>query len=384
MYRLRVLLALLSLAVVLPASAQLAVRAPGGTLTGVVRDSVTGRPIGFALVILVERDHRAFANESGRFSLSGLASGMATLRVQQIGYAAVTLPLRVDATPAFPGLSGTELLVELNRKALVLPEIVVEGDVCSGVAELASQGAPALLEEVFKNAERLLTLQRDYPFRETYQETTALLDTTNEIVGGKVDTNDYESKTIRRYRQGRVITRERQGRESAYYFQPSDLAEPAFQRAHCFWYSGVDSLDTLKTFRIEFAPLKRVRSIDWAGSLLIDTVSMVLVRSEAHLVNLSQRGTSFQSASCILSYRQIYPTLVTPHQARCVSRHSGKPPFTLMARWELIDFKFLGRTPAKSGGGALPAQPPPGTPFSPGTPSSVMARRSSTSSSSLP
>ena len=48
--------------------------------------SVTGRPVGYALVILLEQDQRVFANEAGRFSLSGLHAGAATLRVQQIGY----------------------------------------------------------------------------------------------------------------------------------------------------------------------------------------------------------------------------------------------------------------------------------------------------------
>ncbi|HEV8598079.1 MAG TPA: hypothetical protein VGQ69_01820, partial [Gemmatimonadales bacterium] len=59
----------------------LRVRAPSGTLTGIVRDSMTGGAVGYALVTLVEGNQRVFASEGGRFTLSGLQSGRATLRV---------------------------------------------------------------------------------------------------------------------------------------------------------------------------------------------------------------------------------------------------------------------------------------------------------------
>src|SRR5688500_9399729 len=92
---------LLVLALALPAVAggQTPVRAPGGTLRGVVHDNLTGRPVGYALVVLVERDQRVFSSESGRFTLTGLSPGAARLRIQQIGYRARLIPLRVDVRP---------------------------------------------------------------------------------------------------------------------------------------------------------------------------------------------------------------------------------------------------------------------------------------------
>ena len=60
-------------------------------LTGIVRDSASGTPVGYALVIVVGKDQQVFAAESGRFSLTGLARGDITLRVQQIGYRPVRI-----------------------------------------------------------------------------------------------------------------------------------------------------------------------------------------------------------------------------------------------------------------------------------------------------
>ncbi len=332
-----------------PAGAQpMSVRAPAGSLTGIVRDSMTGLAIGYALVTLVEHNQRAFANEGGRFTLSELGSGKATLRVQQIGYRPVTLILAVDATPGLPA-AAPALVVRLSRQVVVLPEIVVEGNGCGRARERSGAARDGVLGEMFQNAERLLTLQQHYPFRETFQETTTFVDSLGEVTGGRVDTGRYDSRQILSYRPGRVITWEGRARvESARYFQPSDLARDEFRRTHCFWYSGLDSLFGLRALRIEFAPLRRIKTIDWAGALLIDSASMVLLSSEAHLVNLPRRGTAFREAGCTLYYRQVFPTLVTLQQARCISRLHSSPRTTSVAHWERIDFKFLQRTPTSA------------------------------------
>ncbi|HEV8597723.1 MAG TPA: hypothetical protein VGQ69_00005 [Gemmatimonadales bacterium] len=72
-----------------------------------------------------------------------------------------------------------------------------------------------------------------------------------------------------------------------------------------------------------------------------------LLSSEAHLVNLPRRGTAFRAAGCTLLYRQVFPTLVTVHRAGCVSQLQSKPPTTTAGRWQLIEFKFLLRTPTR-------------------------------------
>ncbi|HEU5217674.1 MAG TPA: carboxypeptidase regulatory-like domain-containing protein, partial [Gemmatimonadales bacterium] len=169
--------------------AQTPARAPGGTLNGVVRDSATRGPVGYALIQVVGTDQRVFASESGRFTLTGLVSGLAALRVQQIGFRAVTLSLQVNAAPE-SGAGAPGLEVILTRRAVVLPEIVVHGDVCTGSEALGtSPMEETILDEAFKNAERILAMEKSYPFRGAFQQTLVPLDGAQREAGDRwVDT----------------------------------------------------------------------------------------------------------------------------------------------------------------------------------------------------
>lgn len=346
MRRLLVALLALLLAAGSLAGQAVPVRAPGGVLTGVVQDSALGVPVGYALVILLESNQRVFASEAGRFTLSGLGSGKATLRVQQIGFRALTLSLDVNAASGAP-LGSPALVVRLARQAFVLPEIVVQGDVCSGVEALGASENGGIIDEAFKNAERLLSLQQAYPYRGAFQRVTVTLDAAYERTGGWVDTIHYDSRTVVSYRKGKVLeagTR-RGGREYANYFTTADIAREEFRDSHCFWYAGRDSLDGFTGYRVDFAPTKRIKAADWAGSLLIDSATMRLLRSESHLVNLPKRGTTFGSALCTVLYQETVPTLVQEFQARCVIAQLSRPPSFVVERWLLIDHAFIGRRP---------------------------------------
>ncbi len=323
--------------------------APGGVLRGEVRDSTTGLPVPYALVIWVERDNRLFTAESGRFTMAGLPSGRVTLRVQQIGYRATTLVLSLDTRSGEGG--APPVVVRIARQPVVLPTIVVEGSVCSGVEALAA-GAEggSILDQAFTNAERLLTLERSYPFRTAFQRVTTVLDTALTRETGWVDTVRYDTRRSVGYRKGKVLEPPTgfSRRELANYFTASDLANPEFRKSHCFWYGGTDSLQGFSGYRIHFAPSDDVRSVDWAGSLLIDSLTMTLLQSTARLVNLPPRGTIFASAECTVFYRPFAPTLVHEFQARCISRQRGNPPRTVVERWLLSEFTFLKRSPVDS------------------------------------
>jgi hypothetical protein len=322
---------------------QQAVQAPGGRLTGVVRDSATGLPVGYALVVVANHQQRVFATEAGKFTLDGLGGGMLALRVQQIGYRPANLTVSVDVRTGTGG-GSPGLVVSLARQPFVLPPIVVQGDECAG-EETGGDETGTILDEAFRNAERLLTLQKAYPFRVTYQRATTLLDSSYSRTGGWVDTLRYESRN-RGYRAGQVLEKQGAGaarREVANYFTASDVATPEFRDSHCFWYAGRDSVGEFPGYRIDFAPMAKIRSVDWAGSFLIDSVTMTLLRSEAHLVNLEGKGTTFRSAVCTVLYKQLVPTLVLEFQARCaIANERAKYS---VERWLLIEHKFLGKRP---------------------------------------
>lgn len=314
-----------------------------GVLTGTVRDSASGAPVAYALVIVVDMDQQVFAGESGRFTLTGLGRGEVTLRVQQIGYR----PVRITVQMARDG--ATAVSIVLARQAVVLPEVVVHGSVCTGVEELGTDAeGGSILDEAFKNAERLLAMERSYPFRVAFQRATTILDSTRQRVGGWIDTVHYDSRSLTGYRKGRVLPLNppRGRRENAKYFTTSDLAREEFRKSHCFWYAGRDStVEGFPGYRIEFAPREGIRSVDWAGSFLIDSLTMRLMRSEARMVNLPPRGTTFTSATCTVFYNPIAPTLVQEFQAACVHAHRTVPPRVVVERWLLVRSTFLGRTP---------------------------------------
>jgi carboxypeptidase family protein len=332
-----------------PALGQIRAIAPGGVLSGVVRDSATGEPVGYALIVTPERNQRVFATAAGRFRLTGLTAGPASLRVQQIGYRGVTLAVIIDrrtsGVPAEP-----ELVISLVRRPLVLPELVSRGDACLGMQE-AGGAAPeggTILDEAYKNAERILTLEQRFPFVLRYQRSTAVFDSSYAPIGGAIDTVRKDSRTFATYRAGRVLDRSGTRLERVNAFTTSGIAGGEFQRTHCFWYAGRDSVGGFPAYRIEFAPSPDVRTTDWAGSILVDSASMSLLKAEARVVNLPARGTGFLSVICTFFYRPILPSLPQEHETKCVSTLRGPPKEFMVERWLLVDRAFIGKTPGAS------------------------------------
>jgi hypothetical protein len=344
-HRLSLLIA--ALAIVPAAKAQVNVAAPGGVLTGTVQDSVTGQPVGYALVTLIERDERTFASEAGRFTFNGVSPGRLTLRITQIGYRGRSVSLLVDTRA---GGSGA-LVVAIMRQPLQLPEVVTQSDECPVSADPDGESG-TVLDEAFRNAERMLAVQRAYPYRSTFHHVTAVLDEKLATQRRIVDTIEYKSQENGGYERGRVLVmREsvdfgRAGlREHANYFQASDLARPEFRKNHCFWYVGPDSVKGFPAYRIEFRPIATIRSADWAGILQIDSASMHLLRSEAWLVNLPKTGSVFEAARCSALYTQLVPTLVLEFQVHCVAAQNVRPKAFTDDRWTLLDRAFVGKRP---------------------------------------
>lgn len=345
--RLSLLIAALAIAKV--ATAQVNVAAPGGVLTGTIQDSVTGQPVGYALVTLIERDERIFASEAGRFTFNGVSAGRLTLRITQIGYRGRSIPLLIDTRSDASGA----LVVTIMRQPLQLPEVVTRSDECPVSADPEGSGeSGTILDEAFRNAERMLAVQRAYPYRSTFHHVTAVLDEKRVVQRRTADTIEFKSQENTGYERGRVLVMRqsvdfgRAGlREHANYFQASDLARPEFRKNHCFWYVSRDSVRGLPAYRIEFRPIGAIRTADWAGILQIDSASMHLLRSEAWLVNLPKTGSVFEAARCSALYTQLVPTLVLEFQVHCVAAQNVRPAAFSDDRWTLLERAFVGKRP---------------------------------------
>jgi hypothetical protein len=68
-----------------------------GTVVGWVRDSLSGRPLAFASVVLQGTHRGVTADSSGWFRLAGVPAGERVLQALAIGFRRGTLPLRVRA-----------------------------------------------------------------------------------------------------------------------------------------------------------------------------------------------------------------------------------------------------------------------------------------------
>ncbi|HEY0931034.1 MAG TPA: TonB-dependent receptor [Gemmatimonas sp.] len=118
-HRLAVAIAVAALAVVIrpqPLHAQ----APG-TIRGVVTDSSTGRPVASVQVSIPGSTRGTVTNDAGTYSLTGVPSGSVTLRLQRIGYTAISRTVTLSA-------GGTATLdVVLSPAATVLTTVVATG-----------------------------------------------------------------------------------------------------------------------------------------------------------------------------------------------------------------------------------------------------------------
>lgn len=339
------LLALLLLAA--PARAQVTSRLQSGSLTGQVRDIETGQPVRYALVIVAERDARAFTSESGRFSLAGIGAGEYNLQVRQIGYAPLTLLLRVvreDFAPA-----PDPLVIEVRRQALVLPEVTVTATVCLDPRKQThSTEAQAILDQAVTNGERILTLAKEYPLESSFEVLRAGFTAQDSALWFRWDTTVSHSEETEGYRRGRVMVN-RAGRPAVIqYFLTSDIAKKEFRENHCLWVRGEEVLDSIRVIRIDFAPAERIGSTDWEGSIFLHAATGLLWRSHAQLTKVPKNSRGgLVSASCEVTYTEIVPTLVHEKSADCRLGLAGPLEVGRREAFSLLKWAFLGKVPGR-------------------------------------
>ncbi|MDZ4675086.1 MAG: carboxypeptidase-like regulatory domain-containing protein [Gemmatimonadota bacterium] len=342
------ILALLALLlVVVPAQAQVTSRLQSGLVTGLVRDAETGQPVRYALVLVAEQDARAFTSEAGRFSLSGIGPGEYSLQVRQIGYAPLTVLLRVVREDFVP--APAPLIVEVRRQALVLPEVTVTATVCLDPRKQEhSVEAQTILDQAVTNGERLLAMAKEYPLESTFAVLRAGFTAQDSALWFRWDTLTSHSEETEGYRRGRV-TVNRTGRPAVIqYFLTSDIAKKEFRDNHCLWVRGEEVLDSVRVIRIDFAPGERVGSTDWSGSIFLHAATGLLWRSQAELTKVPKNSRGgLVSATCEVTYTEIVPTLVHEKNADCQLQLAGTEEVLRREVFRLLNWQFMGKVPGR-------------------------------------
>jgi TonB-dependent SusC/RagA subfamily outer membrane receptor len=113
--RLRCALVLIALALLVP---QAAARAQATAVSGVVTDSLNGRPVNDVLISAAGTSLSARTNLRGQFTLAGLTGSTVNLIITRLGYQPITLSAAVGAT---------NLSIQIGRSVLRLNELVVTG-----------------------------------------------------------------------------------------------------------------------------------------------------------------------------------------------------------------------------------------------------------------
>lgn len=92
------------------------------TLTGIVRDDSTARPLAGVEILVQTTNHRALTNESGRYELTGLPAGVYQAIFRLVGH----LPVRMDVL--LRDGESTRANAVLVRSEVILDPIVVTGE----------------------------------------------------------------------------------------------------------------------------------------------------------------------------------------------------------------------------------------------------------------
>ena len=344
------------LVLVSSAGAQTRVVIPGGTLRGAITNDVGQAGLSYALVTVLGADRRAFANEQGRFLITGLKPGADRVRVQQIGYA----PVEIDVVLVGPGsepAASDQLVIPPGAKIQVLPDLIVTADAglrrylqplgCVAPTGAITDGtAQLVVDQAVTNADRILAVEQGYPFIVTFEHVREAYDSAERLRARWIDTIAINPAKRGGYRRGQVLAQARLWAPlDAVYFTMGDVARKEFQRAHCAWYMGTDSTDAGRTHRIDFEPAPGVKTADWAGSLQFDRETFQLVRSDARLVQVDPDDDRLQSALCAVRYGGEIPTIVHEQLALCLTSTGRSATATSRDIYRVIATRWLGIRP---------------------------------------
>lgn len=288
---------------------------------GVVRGEVratTGERIPYAIVSLVPAGRQRFANDSGAFWLAGIAPGRHRVLVRQVGYSPF------DTTVVVPPDGEVVLMARLERIAVQLSEITV-----SARTSCERPGPPdptlhpqlaVVFDQLRENAERYRLMADSYPAEYRMARSYGDLDAAGEMQVFSRDTVTLRTDARWRYVPGQMVTEpSRHGQRLRLPTLP-DLADSAFQAAHCWYLPGPDSTTGDDLVRVDFAPPARLRAPDVAGSAWLDRSTYQIRRATVRLTNPTRADYSVLGLTVEMQFREIVPSVALLAHVSAVTR----------------------------------------------------------------
>jgi hypothetical protein len=266
-------------------SAEVATPLPTVVVVHVV-DSASGRPLPNAEV--AAPPVRRLTDVDGNARFPWPADGQLRIRVRQLGFRYAQRTLHRGTSPT---AREDTVVVALQTAAFALPQVVTQAPArCEAITDSAALALSLSSMELLRfGAEQYGTFRGAYPFSVTLARRTVR---NTALSGPRVEETKEtaESETYGDdYHPGQVLLRIPKG-----YYVPvlfvSTLADTAFLRRHCFVAKGVETREGRRVVRLDFAPSRDVREVDWAGTAWIDSAASVLRRVDFQLANLHVRG----------------------------------------------------------------------------------------------
>jgi len=254
-----------------------------------------------------------FADGYGQALFVGLSRGQYHVRARELGFApSDTIVTLSDTTVHLP------LVFRLRAIPHRIAPVVVRGEAgCRhpGLPD-SSAGADAaalaiITSQLHENAERVRLFTAAYPFyyqRETHRIERASPTATPKTV--LIDTTTYDSRLHPAYQKGRVVRLIRVRKEMTRFFLlPNlvDLADPAFQRLHCFSYAGRDSGADGVTIRFDVEPLMTLGDPDAVAQFYLDPERYLVRRAKFQLTHPDRVSPMLKGETVETHYREIAP-----------------------------------------------------------------------------
>lgn len=319
---------------------------------GVVRDSVTGAPLPYAIVQGVDGVQR-LSDGAGRFRLADMPRSGASVLVRRIGYA----PRRVAVADGAGDI--TELTVPLAALSLSLRSVEVRDNVPPELRRCRTPGVPdreqfprlvAILDQLRDNATQYTLAADAYPV-DVLSDRRMLYRNASRSSMYRHDSTGSRLAARPLYTPGRVVRDVPRRRGEYELFLPAlpDFADSLFLARHCWWEGGVDQWPTGDVVRIDFGLDDRIEQADVAGSVWLDADSylirsyeLVLVRTPAVL-----KGTrDVRVVSCFRDVASGLRILDAVHSRTAYDKSTSRDEWTSFEEERrLVRLEFLAAMP---------------------------------------
>jgi hypothetical protein len=212
----------------------------------------------------------------------------------------------------------TGVILRLAPIALRLPRVLVLGSTgCTSPGPPDSTPDSALagiFTQLRENVERFRIVLDEYPFHYSRKDSLVLKTSTGKDSILSVDTTRYESRARRPYRVGHVLytDTDSHGRRAEYMYLPTfrDLGDSTFLATHCWSYGGMVSSTSGHAgalLSIDFRPANDIHAPDVAGSIHLDSASLMVRRAIFVLTNPSMARPPLEGLSVTSTFRELVP-----------------------------------------------------------------------------